>query len=437
MKSFLFTLAAALLLFSANGQNKNLKKQPSFGFQFSLIDFETANDLRTKSLARVVDEKQWSNIDRMLPAITLNYQQGITNHIDFMGRLTTTFLRYPLRNPSAITVNDQFYAELDANVMVKLLPDNFFMVPYLNAGVGAVKAGNTFLAQIPLGAGLQFNIKDAAFVHLNSGYRIPVTGRGNYSLMHSLGIVVPLRERPVEKKVEVVVPEPPKDRDGDGILDVDDDCPDVKGLAKFKGCPDTDGDGIADKDDKCPTVAGVAKYGGCPVPDTDGDGINDDNDKCPTVKGVARYDGCPVPDTDGDGVNDENDKCPTVAGPADNDGCPRVESSFLPQNVVFQTGSAVLLPRGRAELDKVVEYLKGKEGFDLTIEGHTDNTGSDRINNPLSLRRAEAVKAYLAKNGIAAERLYTEGFGATQPVADNGTAAGRAQNRRVEIKVRK
>jgi outer membrane protein OmpA-like peptidoglycan-associated protein len=173
------------------------------------------------------------------------------------------------------------------------------------------------------------------------------------------------------------------------------------------------------------------------VPDTDGDGINDDNDKCPTVAGVARYDGCPVPDTDGDGVNDENDKCPTVAGPADNDGCPRVESSFLPQNVVFQTGSAVLLPRGRAELDKVVAYLKDKEGFDLMIEGHTDNTGTDKINNPLSQRRADAVKAYLVSKGIAADRLYTQGFGSSQPVADNATAAGRAQNRRVEIKARK
>lgn len=436
MKRFLFTLVAALLLFSVNGQNKNYKKQPSFGFQFSLIDFETANDLRTKSLARVVDEKNWSKISRMQPAITLNYQQGITNQVDFMGRLTSTFLRYPFRNPDAISVNDQFYVEADANVMVKLLPDNFFLVPYLNAGIGAVKAGSTFLAQIPLGAGLQFNISDAVFVHLNSGYRIPVTNRGNYSLMHSLGISVPVRERPVEKKVEVV-PEPPKDRDGDGILDSDDDCPDVKGLAKFKGCPDTDGDGIADKDDKCPTVAGVAKYNGCPVPDTDGDGIKDDTDKCPTVAGVARYEGCPVPDTDGDGVNDENDKCPTVAGPADNDGCPRVESSFLPQNVVFQTGSAVLLPKGRAELDKVVAYLDGKSGFDLNIEGHTDNTGTDRINNPLSARRAEAVKAYLVSKGIAAERLFTEGFGSTKPVADNATAEGRAQNRRVEIKVRK
>jgi len=80
-------------------------------------------------------------------------------------------------------------------------------------------------------------------------------------------------------------------------------------LASLKGCPDRDGDGIADIDDKCPDVKGLARYQGCPIPDTDKDGINDEEDKCPTVPGVARYQGCPIPDTDGDGVNDEEDKC--------------------------------------------------------------------------------------------------------------------------------
>lgn len=84
------------------------------------------------------------------------------------------------------------------------------------------------------------------------------------------------------------------DRDNDGILDADDKCPDVAGLAALQGCPDRDGDGIADGDDKCPDVAGLAKYEGCPIPDTDGDGINDEMDKCPTEKGFARYQGCPI-----------------------------------------------------------------------------------------------------------------------------------------------
>jgi len=77
---------------------------------------------------------------------------------------------------------------------------------------------------------------------------------------------------------------------------------------------DSDGDGIMDDNDKCPSVPGVAKYDGCPAPDSDKDGINDEEDRCPTVPGVARYQGCPIPDTDKDGINDEEDKCPNQAG---------------------------------------------------------------------------------------------------------------------------
>src|SRR5690606_28985860 len=70
---------------------------------------------------------------------------------------------------------------------------------------------------------------------------------------------------------------------------------------------DRDGDGIKDKDDKCPDVAGLERYQGCPIPDTDGDGFNDEVDKCPSQRGVAEYNGCPVPDRDKDGVNDADD----------------------------------------------------------------------------------------------------------------------------------
>jgi len=114
----------------------------------------------------------------------------------------------------------------------------------------------------------------------------------------------------------------PTDTDGDGILDGDDKCIEVKGSAEFKGCPDTDGDGIEDRLDACPKVAGIAKFNGCP--DTDGDGISDKDDACPTVAGLASMKGCP--DTDGDGVEDSKDKCPTVAGTIATNGCPDQDS---------------------------------------------------------------------------------------------------------------
>lgn len=229
---------------------------------------------------------------------------------------------------------------------------------------------------------------------------------------------------------------PIPDTDGDGINDEIDKCPTVAGVAKYNGCPipDTDGDGINDELDKCPTVAGVAKYQGCPIPDTDGDGINDEEDKCPTVAGVAKYQGCPIPDTDGDGVNDENDRCPTVAGPADNGGCPVIEN-FHSNRVTFASGKSVLTKSGKKELDLAIAYLDKYPDVNVKLTGYTDSTGSDKINTPLSEKRAQAAMEYLVSKGIASSRLIAEGQGAANPVSSNKTVAGRAENRRVEIKV--
>ncbi len=95
-----------------------------------------------------------------------------------------------------------------------------------------------------------------------------------------------------------------------------------------------------------------------------------------------------------------------------------------------------MLPGGKKVLDSVVNYLKANEGVNVTVNGHTDNSGSDKINNPLSLKRAEASKAYLVSKGVDAARLTTEGFGSKEPVADNKTADGRKKNRRIEIKIK-
>lgn len=213
---------------------------------------------------------------------------------------------------------------------------------------------------------------------------------------------------------------------------------------------DTDADGVADETDKCPTVAGLAKYFGCPATDTDKDGINDDEDKCPNQPGVARYEGCLIPDADGDGVNDEKDKCPTEAGPITNAGCPvkeevkivspvaeviKKEVDNAAKNIFFETGKATLLKKSFAALTDMVAMLKENESVSLAIEGHTDNTGAAKTNAILSQNRANAVLNYLVKNGIDKARLTATGFGSAKPVATNKTAAGRAQNRRVVIKV--
>ncbi len=101
----------------------------------------------------------------------------------------------------------------------------------------------------------------------------------------------------------------------------------------------------------------------------------------------------------------------------------------------FDFDKSVLKPEGKAKLDDLVGKVKDINLEVVIAVGHTDSVGSDAYNQKLSVRRSEAVKAYLVSRGIEANRVYTEGKGEKQPVADNKTAAGRAKNRRVEIEV--
>jgi outer membrane protein OmpA-like peptidoglycan-associated protein len=237
----------------------------------------------------------------------------------------------------------------------------------------------------------------------------------------------------------------PVDSDGDKIADYLDKCPNTpRGVTvDNNGCPvDSDKDGVADYVDRCPnTPAGVrVDANGCPV-DTDGDKVADYLDKCPNTPTGATVDanGCPV-DSDGDGVFDGLDTCPgTKAGAqVDAAGCPRIfeegKTTITLEGVTFATGTARLTPASRPALDKAAETIAVNASIRIEVGGHTDNVGRPANNLRLSQQRAEAVRAYLITKGVKADRLVAKGFGGTQPIADNKTAAGRAKNRRVELK---
>jgi outer membrane protein OmpA-like peptidoglycan-associated protein len=411
----------------------------------------TVDKISQTSLSRVLANGQWTPVRAMSPGIAVQYYKGVSDHVDFMGSLSGSSVKYPFSAASGVLPpgNNKFLLEAAANLHLKLLTDQYFLVPYFSIGAGAsMYAGTYFATYIPTGVGFQFNLGQETFLHTEFLYNAKVSSLSVSHLTYSIGIGSPINEK---KAAPVVVPPPPpppplaeKDTDGDGIADSKDKCPDVPGIAKYDGCPvpDTDGDGINDENDKCPNVKGIAKYDGCPIPDRDRDGINDDEDKCPDVPGVARYQGCPVPDRDKDGINDEEDKCPDVPGVKENNGCPLVKEETVKRvaasakNIFFATGSDKLLSKSFKSLDDVVSILKEDQALKLDIEGHTDNTGSDKINTPLSENRAKSVFNYLVDKGIDASRMTSQGFGSSRPVADNKTAKGRALNRRVEMKLK-
>ncbi len=264
-------------------------------------------------------------------------------------------------------------------------------------------------------------------------------------------------DRCAPRGAQIIAPDCP-DRDGDGICDPTDRCPDepedYDGFEDTDGCPDdqdTDGDTLRDSVDQCVIDPedddGYEQQDGCPDLDNDVDGIPDLSDQCindpEDPDGFKDDDGCPDPDNDGDTILDVDDPCPNEAGPLDGDppGCPRVYVGavvtdthiVISQTIHFEYNKDVIRPESYPILNTVAQILKDYPNITVEVQGHTDSRGSDRYNLELSIRRAAAVMTYLTGQGIDASRLMSAGFGETCPIDDNRTDMGRARNRRVEF----
>ena len=238
----------------------------------------------------------------------------------------------------------------------------------------------------------------------------------------------------------------PKDTDKDGIIDEQDACLEVAGIAENKGCPDkdTDNDTFVDRLDKCPTEKedfdSFKDDDGCVDADNDDDGVTDAADKCPLEKGVVENRGCPDKDGDEDTVVDRLDNCPNEKGDPKFQGCKTKQLVVISKDkleildaVFFKVGSDVIETRSFLLLDNVSRVLNAHPEVEkVRVEGHTDNQGDPNKNLELSDRRAASVKKYLVEKGQVAEgRLVSKGYGDTKPVDDNKTKAGRDKNRRV------
>ena len=445
MKKILFSLVILAFAGNISAQTDANVKKPSIALKVSAFDFTTARAIQVNTLGTVLSNKSWEKLSNSTKSIGVQYFKGVTPKMDFMVNLDFASLSYPFYASSLIqrtrgtasgATTEDFYVAADAGLNFKMLSDDHKVVPYLSASIGVGKFRSSYMAYAPVGAGIQIKANHGSFINILSTFRAEMSSLTKTHFNHGVSYSMPLKLKE-KKPVVLPPPPPPADTDNDGVIDANDKCPTVAGLAKYAGCPipDTDKDGVNDEQDKCPTVAGLAKYAGCPIPDTDKDGINDEQDKCPTVAGLSRYNGCPIPDTDKDGVNDEVDACPTEAGISANHGCPDVQPILTQaaSNLKFAIGKSYLSAKQLANLDAVVAVLAKYANVSLAIGGHTDNTGAEKLNAKLSINRANVVAKYLIKKGVDAKRISTSGFGFANPTADNKTKDGRSQNRRAEL----
>lgn len=266
--------------------------------------------------------------------VSSNFQWPLDNNSglarnDFNGGLQFEYFRFlndnfdvsfPLRIASAQHPQDAAGSRtrqavnfgLDVLLNLNLYKGEVFR-PRLYAGVGGMLLETKDMSlEVPMGIGLDFYLGRNTSLSTTFAYHYNSVELRNH-VMAGIGFHIAIDD--YEPPVPVIL-----DRDGDGIIDAEDLCPDTPGIVALNGCPDRDGDGLIDSEDNCPDIAGIARFEGCP--DTDGDGLMDSEDKCPEIAGLIDNEGCPVTDRDGDGVEDAQDKCPDVKGTVANNGCP-------------------------------------------------------------------------------------------------------------------
>lgn len=181
-------LFSAGILFAQPAKDSQ-KKPATLVMHFAMQDFVTPQRLRSGSDGTANGGKEWAKFKEQQPGLGFTFMKGISNHFDVSASYYLSMVNYPFRDGTPELGSEYLLHEMDASIQMKLLPDNFFFVPYLSGGVGAsaYKDGR-FDAFMPLGAGLQLSLTHGVFFFSNFQYRIPVTERANYHFLTTFGI---------------------------------------------------------------------------------------------------------------------------------------------------------------------------------------------------------------------------------------------------------
>lgn len=291
--------------------------------------------------------------------------------------------------------------------------------PYVSAGAGHADFGDDVLitqtagsdheeTRVNVGAGVRYNVSDNVSIRadLREFHGID---ESTFDTQASLGLTFAFSRTVSESSPK------PADADNDGVPDSRDQCPGTPAGVNVdsKGCErDNDSDGVANSKDQCPNTPPGASVNnrGCEL-DSDNDGVVDSQDQCPGTTAGAEVD-----DTGCEGVSET------------------VETIEL--NVQFPTNSSVIGDAYDNEIRRVADFMREYPETNVEIAGHSDSMGEADYNRFLSQRRAEAVATRLTDAlGISTDRVNAVGYGEAEPVASNDTAAGRAENRRVEARI--
>jgi outer membrane protein OmpA-like peptidoglycan-associated protein len=401
-------------------------------------------------------------LDRVAPQLGLRLAYYLDDNLGLEGDFSWTLESTEMAD--AVTIL-HFGGSLVGQLPVRNEAGKKTIVPFGEIGFGVWDSksdalGNAVHFPVHVGAGArvyltdQFSLRADFRYYRGPGDTEPYTLGAGYAEF-GIGVSWVPHIKPSKPEPVPIV----GDRDGDGIPDDKDACPnepeDKDMFLDSDGCPDpdNDGDGIPDASDKCPLdpedCDGYQDADGCPDPDNDGDGIPDVTDKCPNEPedkdGYQDLDGCPDPDNDGDGIGDGADKCPnepeTINGVQDEDGCTDRGDAL----VVLSPERLELLEPIAFDKDKLAKKSTNLLGqIAATLRAHSEiarlrvtvyvqPTKSSDKDQELSEKRANAIRDWLITWGIDGKRLVSRGFGGTKPLVPADQKGAASMNDRIEL----